>query len=182
MEERTKIDRHNEHLNQIAGLADESLNFNHYLNFKDRTDEGDNILGGCTNIYSGGKRNSKATKFSKMWKNSIAEADRLQVFAEDSIGASKFPNFSIQNKGGDNELSDDQILKISPQPRDLSPSKLPKLLKDTESAALARPRNKRKTVAFREDQPDEFFSKTTFKASESRLISPEQEEETKGQY
>lgn len=87
MEERTKIDRHNEDINQIAGLADDSMRFGQLFNETAKNTDAENILGGGTHIYSGGKRNSKATKFSKVWQDSIANADRMQVFAEDSVSA-----------------------------------------------------------------------------------------------
>ena len=63
MEERTKLNSHNEHLNHIAGL-DGSLQLGEYFNAQIEDDLVKPMLGGTSVINSTLKRNSRATKSS----------------------------------------------------------------------------------------------------------------------
>ena len=66
MEERTQMDKHNDHLNQIAGLdgmmQDQQQTYRRGNDYKESP-----MLGGTQKIYSNLKRSSKAYKHSKAW-------------------------------------------------------------------------------------------------------------------
>ena len=95
------MDKHNDHLNQIAGL-DGPLKEQKQTYRKGNDFNESPMLGGTQNIYSNVKRNSKAYKHSKAWQSSIAEAQRTNYFA-DTDNKLQTPNFTVQQPKNDSD-------------------------------------------------------------------------------
>ena len=104
MEERTKLNKRNEHLNQIAGLDGIGLG----EAFLGQVEANEDLVSahlGSTNIgYSQVGRSDKAYKHTQAWQKSMQEAFRIQAFSDENG-----KNLTLQKKDkSDDEDSDDQ--------------------------------------------------------------------------
>lgn len=100
MDEKTKLDMHNDDMNVMAGL--EGMLNQGYTFEKQKHDDSLTmpLIGATTKIVSNTKRSSKAEKHSQAWHSSINEALRVGNFArdDDEEQGTTPPNYTLQKR------------------------------------------------------------------------------------